>query len=100
MLTHVVLFRLKDPSQTDALSADARRLLCDIPTVRGMEIGKPADTPERPVVKRDYHVGISVTFDDVAGHDVYGPHPKHNEFIALHKDNWDDVRIFDFEGDA
>ncbi|MEM8875075.1 MAG: Dabb family protein [Planctomycetota bacterium] len=100
MLTHVVLFRLKAPTQADALIADATRLLRDIDTVRGFHVGTPADTPDRPVVYRDYHVGLSVTFDDVAGHDVYGPHPKHDEFIALHKDNFDDVRVFDFDGGA
>ncbi|MEM6313100.1 MAG: Dabb family protein [Planctomycetota bacterium] len=97
MLKHIVFFRLKDPAQTQALIDHAELLLKPIPTVRGFSIGTPADTPVRDVVQRDYHVGMVVTFDDVAGHDVYGPHPKHDEFVALHKDDWEDVRVFDVE---
>lgn len=99
MLTHVVLFKLKE----DAASQDKAKLIAgleslkSIETLRGIYIGSPAATPDRPVIIKDYDVMLTTLFDDVDGHNVYAVHPTHLKFIDEHKALWSSVRVLDAE---
>jgi hypothetical protein len=98
MFIHVVLFWLKDPSDTtarQALLSDARELLAKIPGALHVWAGRPAMTP-REVVDNSYDVGLCVVLDDRAGHDVYQDHPLHKQFIERNREKWDRVRVYDF----
>lgn len=97
MLIHTVFFWLKPgvtTVQRDQLVKDCREILGAIPTVRKLYAGVPAGTP-RGVVDNTYGVGLTVVFDDLAGHDVYQPHPLHEKFIERNKEIWDRVVVYD-----
>ena len=100
MFIHVVYFWLKEGTPDSArrqLERDCRDLLSRIPAVRHLWAGRPAAT-HREVVDRSYDVGLCVTLDDLAGHDVYQDHELHQQFIAGNKPNWKRVQVYDFEG--
>ncbi|HVT90790.1 MAG TPA: Dabb family protein [Tepidisphaeraceae bacterium] len=82
-------------AQRDALIADCRQILVKIPTIKQLSAGSPAMTP-RDVVDNSYAVGLCVTFDDRAGHDVYQSHPLHNDFVTRNKTHWQRVQVYDF----
>jgi hypothetical protein len=97
MFVHCVYFWLNDgvpEEERRALMNDCEDMLAEIPTVRHIWSGVPADRP-RPVVDSSYDVGLCVVFDDVKGHDVYQTHPIHDEFIKRHKQHWKRVQIYD-----
>jgi hypothetical protein len=99
MLIHTVFFWLKDGAGKEMqgkLVEDSHRLLAKIPTVRQLWAGPPAATPHRDVLDASYDVGLTVVLDDIAGHDVYQDHPLHKEFLAIHKQHWKRVQIYDF----
>ena len=98
-LVHVVLFKVKPgcpPEMRQEMREDAERLLADLPMVRGLWLGTPADTktPDRPMVKDDYDLGLAVLFDDVDGLNDYLEHPDHVTFARRH-DPRCDLRVFD-----
>jgi hypothetical protein len=98
MLIHTVYFYHKPGTPENAvaqLEADARELLSAVPSVRQLWAGRPAQTP-REVVDNSYAVGLTVVFDDRAGHDEYQVHPLHLEFIERNKLHWERVQIYDF----
>jgi hypothetical protein len=100
MFIHHVYFWLKPEAPATAaaeLTADCRTMLSTIPGVKQLYAGRPAMTP-REVVDNSYSVGLSIVFEDSAGHDVYQDHPIHHDFITRNKANWERVRIFDFLG--
>ena len=99
MFVHTVFFWTKTGTTAAAvaqLEKDCLDLLSQITSVRKIWAGKPAMTP-RPVVDNSYAVGLTVAFDDVAGHDIYQAHPLHLEFIARNKSHWERVQVYDFQ---
>lgn len=99
MFIHVVLFWFKSEASTQAQAqvfADARELLGRIPTVRQLEVGKPAMTP-REVVDNSYDMGLCVLLEDVASHDAYQIHELHQQFIHRNKATWQRVQVYDFQ---
>lgn len=97
MFVHCVYFWLK-PDLSDAderLFVERARALAALPSVKHGWFGKPAAT-DRPVIERGYSYGLTVVFDDVAGHDAYQVHPVHDAFRELHG-LWAAVKIYDFE---
>ena len=98
MFVHTVYFWLNENAPKDAqakLIADCHTYLAKIPGVKLMYVGAPAMTP-RDVVDNSYSVGLTVTYADVAGHDVYQVHDLHEEFIARNKAHWKKVQVYDF----
>jgi hypothetical protein len=96
---HCVFFTLKPGTPTaavDALIGDGRELLANVPTVRKLDTGRRDPNARREVNEKDYEVGLTVCFDDRAGHDVYATHPLHNQYIERNKQHWAKVRVFDF----
>jgi hypothetical protein len=99
MFVHTVFFWCKKgtpPSAIERLEGDCRELLARVATVRQLWAGVPAGTP-RDVVDNTYDVGLTVVFDDRAGHDVYQADPLHQQFIARHKAIWQRIVVHDFE---
>jgi hypothetical protein len=98
MLVHTVFFWLNEGTPDAAvqqLVQDCRTLLKEVPTVRQLWAGPPAGTP-REVVDNSYGVGLTVLFEDRAGHDVYQDHPLHLQFIERNKAYWRRVQVYDY----
>ena len=97
MFVHCVYFWLKPGIEAadEKLFVERARALTALPSVKHGWIGRPADT-DRPVIDRSYSYGLTVVFDDVAGHDAYQVHPVHDAFRELHG-FWTAVKIYDFE---
>ena len=96
---HAVLFNMKSgtpEAEIDSLVADAYQLLAKVPTVRRIDSGRREVLMQRDVNDKAFTVGLTVYFDDKAGHDVYATHPLHIDYINKHKDHWAAVRVFDF----
>ena len=74
MLVHVVMFKLKEPTEENIGEVVSRlqALADNVPMVRSLEAG--AD-----VVKsaRSYDVALIVKFDDLAAMEAYQVHPAH-----------------------
>ena len=81
MLTHVVMFKLKEKTQELVDETVARLMAMDgeIPSLRGLEVG--ADVI---LSTRSYDVVLIADFDNQDGLDAYIAHPAHQvvlEFI-------------------
>lgn len=78
MITHVVLFRLKDrgkESVEEALTV-LRGLDGRIPSLRGFEVGLDVVNSDR-----SYDIALIARFDDLKGLDEYQNHPIHQEVV-------------------
>lgn len=97
MLAHNVYFRLKDRSEAacESLLAACRRYLSDHPGVVFFACGTLAEELAREVNDRDFDVALHLVFASKADHDAYQVEPRHKQFIAESRDNWEKVRIFD-----
>lgn len=96
-LVHHVFFWLKNPDSEEDLTAllDGIRSLGEIPEVRGVHVGVPADTEKREVVENSYHASEILLFDSLADQAKYQEHPLHHKFIKDHAHRWDKVTVFD-----
>lgn len=100
MFIHTVYFWIKPGAPASArenLARDCRELLSKIPTVKHCWAGTAVPSA-RPVVDSSFAVGLTTVFEDAAGHDVYQPHPLHQEFIARNKEHWEKVVVYDVQG--
>jgi hypothetical protein len=97
MLSHDVYFQLKDNS------ADAKKKLvaaCQ-KYLKGHEgevffgAGVLAEDLKRDVNDLNFDVALHIVFKDLAAHDKYQDHKRHEQFINENKDNWKKVRVFD-----
>jgi hypothetical protein len=98
---HVVIFHLKKDAPTgtaDALIADAFEILAKIPSVRGIQAGKPADKATPDFARKDYQVGLVVLFDNFEGLETYLKHPLHLKYVDKHLKYIDETRlaVYDF----
>lgn len=97
MLVHTVYFYL-NPEISESEKAqfiEQVKTLEDIETVEAFYVGTPADTPDRPVIRTDYSVAITVVLDDIEGQVIYQEHPIHKDFITNNSHLWTDVVIYD-----
>ncbi len=78
MLTHVVLFKLKDRSPENiSATRDRIALIADqIPQVRSLEVGFNVVTSDRA-----YDIALVETFDSVDDMKAYQVHPVHLELL-------------------
>jgi hypothetical protein len=97
MIIHSVFFWLKADLSEEQRAAFRAAVgsLREIPGARSLFLGTPALIPSRPVVDASYTYALSITFDDVAGHDAYQVHPTHRAFVDNNRDLWDRVQIYD-----
>ena len=77
MITHIVTFKLDDPSQAETCKAMLDGLLGQVPTLRSMTVGvNVVDSP------RAHTLALIATFDDLTGLEAYQVHPAHQEVAA------------------
>jgi hypothetical protein len=76
LITHIVFFKLKDPSSAnlDKAAGVLRALKGKVPTLRSIEVGVDVVRSER-----SYDVALVSTFDDLAGLEAYRAHQLHVE---------------------
>jgi hypothetical protein len=97
MLSHDVYFQLKDNS-TDAkkkLVAACNKYLQGHEGEVFFGAGVLAEELKREVNDLNFDVALHIVFKDVAAHDKYQVHKRHEQFINENKDNWKKVRVFD-----
>jgi len=96
MIAHNVYFSLKDnsPEKVQQLVQECHQYLAPLPGMVFYAAGTCSDM-DRPVNDRDYDVALHCVFKDRAALEAYLAAPKHLEFVARHKDNWKQVRVFD-----
>lgn len=97
MLIHFVVFWLKK-----GLSEEEKKSFLigvhSLSKISGVEqtfIGKPADTPQRPVVDNSYDCALTVVLKDMEAHDAYQNDTIHLDFIKNYSQFWEKVLIFD-----
>ncbi len=96
MLRHVVLFKFKDSSSTEAVQsveAAFRNLQNEIPEIKGFEWG----TNNSPEGLDDGFTHVFfVSFVSEEDRAVYLPHPKHKEFVEILKPHLDKALVVDY----
>lgn len=98
-LVHHVFFWLKNsgsPSDRDQLIAGLRTLK-DIPAIRNLQIGVPANTEKREVVDASYDVSELMYFDNAMDQKTYQDHPIHQAFVKSCEHLWRKVVVYDME---
>jgi hypothetical protein len=99
MLSHIVVFWLKD-DLSDAQRSEFRQGLESLKAIehtRGVYIGTPAGTGDRPVIDSSYSLAVTVLFDKIQDHDAYQIHPLHQAFVRQFGPFWSRVLIYDYE---
>ncbi len=98
MMVHSVFFWLRTDLAPAAISEFESGLasLTKVPVVRHGFWGRPAGT-DRPVIDRTYSYGLTLAFENRAGHDAYQEDPIHLAFVMRNKGKWNDIKIYDFE---
>lgn len=93
MFTHLVFFKLKEPSaaQVDALVEKLRSLEGRVPQIEAIEVGADVIRSER-----SYDVGLITRFADRAAMEAYQIHPYHQEVLAYVRGVVSDVKAVDF----
>ncbi|MDX2196374.1 MAG: Dabb family protein [Cytophagales bacterium] len=98
-IVHQVYFWLKpglSAAQVTAFENGVMSLL-NIDTVVYGDVGKPAPTPDRDVIQKDYHYALLTVFQDVNGHDLYQEDPIHQKFLDDCKQFFGKVVVYDAE---
>jgi hypothetical protein len=97
MLGHMVYFTLKDRSQNavEKMVAACRTYLTGHPGTVFFAAGTLVPDLTRPVNQTDFDVALQLVFENREAHDAYQAAPRHLQFIAENKGNWERVRVFD-----
>lgn len=95
MITHVVLFKLKDrsPEAVEKVADALRGLEGSVPVIRSLEVGVDVLRSAR-----SYDVSLTARFDSLADLEAYQVHPEHvkvAEYIATVRDS---AAVVDYEG--
>ncbi len=77
MYSHVVMFRLHEPSTLPQAVALLRSLEGNVPSLRTIEVGVD-DSPS----DRSSHICLITRFDDRAGYEAYHHHPFHQDLLT------------------
>ena len=92
MITHVVMFKLKDPQLIDEAVERILALEGKIPSLRRMEAGKDLIRAER-----SYDLALIARFDDLDGLQAYQEHPEHIPALEYMRSITSAVAAVDFE---
>jgi len=57
--------------------------------------GRSAETPNRDVTHNDFHVGITIDFFSVQGHDAFQISAEHEDFVSSCGHMFEKVMVFD-----
>jgi hypothetical protein len=95
LITHVVLFKLKDrsPEAIGKVAQALESLEGTVPVIRSIEVGVDVLRSQR-----SYDVSLTVRFDSLADLEEYQRHPEHvkvADFIATVRES---VAVVDYEG--
>jgi len=96
-LAHDVFFTLTDssPAQCQTLVRECYEYLKGHDGVVAFSAGTRAAGCERDVNDVQFQVSLHIVFADRRSHDAYQTAPRHMEFVARNKANWNTVRVFD-----
>ena len=94
IINHVVLFKLKNPQDTDELIADCDRTLATIPGVVSYFAGRRLDLGG-PNVDVEFDVGFYVGFNSKEDYARYVDHPNHVAAVNKWRPRWESIRIQD-----
>jgi hypothetical protein len=96
-LAHIVYFthRENSPARVEELLAACRHYLTGHDGTDYFSVGSLVPDLQREVNQRDFDVALHVIFADRQSHDLYQVSDRHQEFIALNRDNWSQVRVYD-----
>ncbi|QNK63139.1 Dabb family protein [Pedobacter sp. PAMC26386] len=96
MIAHHVLFWLKADTTEDQKNAFRKGLqtLEKIEVVTSFHVGVPAPI-ERSVVDTTYTFSLVLSFEDLAGHDIYQGHSIHVAFLDEFRSLFEKVIIYD-----
>jgi hypothetical protein len=92
MLTHIVLFKLKDRAIIDTARERLAALDGRIESLRSLEVGVDIVQGER-----SFDIALVATFDDRAGLEAYRVHPLHVEVADYIKGESSSVVSADYE---
>ncbi len=97
MMTHSVYFWLRgDLTESEAGCFESEILkLPGIEVVARGTVGKPAPTPERPVIDNSFSYHLHLEFAIVDDHNVYQDHPAHHRFVTECQNLWERVVVHD-----
>jgi len=93
-LNHIVLFQLTDPADAEALIADSRTELGQIPGVRSLFAGTPFETG-RAGVDSSYDACLCIGFESADDYAAYLEHPNHTGLVARWKSRFARTTIYD-----
>jgi hypothetical protein len=94
VITHIVTFKLNDPSPAHAERCKAmlESLVGKVPTLRTMTVGiNVVDSP------RAHTLALIATYDDLEGLEAYQVHPDHQEVAGYLRANSEVIASVDFE---
>ena len=94
MLSHVVIFNLKDGEDKKHFVQQLQALE-KIKYVKAIYVGTPASTPSRDEIVSDYDVMFTSIFQTVADHNAYSVDLLHDKFLEENAHRWERVRVFD-----
>jgi hypothetical protein len=99
MLIHTVYFWLKKDLSEEQIKKFEKEIntLTAIESLEKGYCGKPANTPERPVIDRSYSWGLTTIFESVEQEELYQKDPIHLEFVGGCKELWDKIVVYDVE---
>jgi hypothetical protein len=94
---HHVFFWLNNPDNADERAAFEQGIadLLEIPEIKFVHFGTPANVAERGVVDGSYTYSYLVFFENKEGHDIYQDHEIHLKFIEDNKHLWSKVVVYD-----
>lgn len=97
MLSHMVYFKLKDPSEAacQKLIDSCNHYLPGHDGIVFFAAGTHTPDLQRPVNDSNFHVTANVVFRNREAHDAYQVSEKHLAFIADNKASWEQIRVFD-----
>jgi hypothetical protein len=95
--SHHVFFWLNNPDSPEERAEFEKGIadLLEIPEIKYVHFGTPADVAERGVVDGSYTYSYLIFFDDKAGHDIYQDHEIHQKFIDDYQHLWSKVVVYD-----
>lgn len=94
MVTHVVLFKLRDssPGMIQATAAVLMEMEGKIPTLKSIEVGVDEVRSER-----SHDISLITRFDDWEGLESYRVHPLHGRVIAHMQRVLETSRVVDYQ---
>ncbi|HVZ92931.1 MAG TPA: Dabb family protein [Phycisphaerales bacterium] len=93
---HVVLIKLKDPSDARELISDTRARLSKIREVKELRAGTPIEA-RRAAADSDFSVELSMWFDSDDAYRRYLENPAHTALVAAWRERIADMRVIDVQ---